>query len=180
MARTARSWRRRRTGSRPARWSSTPRFSSPHRRSMPRRFAPLRRRWATCTTRTASVHSPSTSSGSAGKLETGEVACAECHSRVMPDGTVINGAQGNRPVRADCISRTGRRAAEARRQGKGAGRRATRAAHELRGSMAAAGSERPTRTVLGRGDRGGPSTRFPPVPSPVRGRVRFHRRSCRI
>jgi hypothetical protein len=33
-----------------------------------------------------------------GKLENAEVACAECHSRVMPDGTVIRGAQGNRPI----------------------------------------------------------------------------------
>src|SRR4029079_4854414 len=33
-----------------------------------------------------------------GKLETGEVACAECHTRVMTDGTVIKGAQGNRPI----------------------------------------------------------------------------------
>jgi hypothetical protein len=33
-----------------------------------------------------------------GKLETGEVACAECHTRIMPDGTVIKGAQGNRPI----------------------------------------------------------------------------------
>ena len=33
-----------------------------------------------------------------GKLESGEASCAECHSRVMPDGTVIRGAQGNRPV----------------------------------------------------------------------------------
>jgi hypothetical protein len=33
-----------------------------------------------------------------GKIEIGEVSCAECHSRVMPDGTVIRGAQGNRPV----------------------------------------------------------------------------------
>ena len=33
-----------------------------------------------------------------GKLEVGEVSCAECHSRVMPDGTTIAGAQGNRPV----------------------------------------------------------------------------------
>jgi len=33
-----------------------------------------------------------------GKLEVGEVSCAECHSRVMPDSTVIRGAQGNRPV----------------------------------------------------------------------------------
>ena len=33
-----------------------------------------------------------------GKLENGEVSCAECHSRVMSDGTVIAGAQGNRPI----------------------------------------------------------------------------------
>jgi hypothetical protein len=33
-----------------------------------------------------------------GRLETGEVSCAECHNRVMPDGTVIRGAQGNRPI----------------------------------------------------------------------------------
>jgi hypothetical protein len=33
-----------------------------------------------------------------GKLEIGDVSCAECHSRVMPDGTVIRGAQGNRPI----------------------------------------------------------------------------------
>ena len=33
-----------------------------------------------------------------GKLEIGEASCAECHSRLMPDGTVIRGAQGNRPV----------------------------------------------------------------------------------
>jgi hypothetical protein len=33
-----------------------------------------------------------------GKLETGEVACAECHNRIMPDGTVVKGAQGNRPI----------------------------------------------------------------------------------
>jgi len=33
-----------------------------------------------------------------GKLEIAEVSCAECHSRLMPDGTVISGAQGNRPI----------------------------------------------------------------------------------
>jgi hypothetical protein len=33
-----------------------------------------------------------------GKLEIGEVSCAECHNRLMPDGTVIVGAQGNRPI----------------------------------------------------------------------------------
>jgi hypothetical protein len=33
-----------------------------------------------------------------GKLEIGEVSCAECHSRVMPDGAVVAGAQGNRPI----------------------------------------------------------------------------------
>ena len=33
-----------------------------------------------------------------GKIESGVASCAECHSRVMPDGTVIRGAQGNRAV----------------------------------------------------------------------------------
>jgi len=33
-----------------------------------------------------------------GKVETGEASCAECHSRVQADGSVIRGAQGNRPV----------------------------------------------------------------------------------
>src|SRR5262245_40829190 len=32
------------------------------------------------------------------KVEIGESSCRECHTRVMPDGTVIKGAQGNRPV----------------------------------------------------------------------------------
>jgi hypothetical protein len=32
-----------------------------------------------------------------GKVEMGTVACAMCHTRVMPDGTVIKGAQGNFP-----------------------------------------------------------------------------------
>ena len=32
-----------------------------------------------------------------GKVELGILACAHCHTRVMPDGTVIKGAQGNFP-----------------------------------------------------------------------------------
>jgi len=32
-----------------------------------------------------------------GKVELGILSCAMCHSRVMPDGTVIKGAQGNFP-----------------------------------------------------------------------------------
>ena len=32
-----------------------------------------------------------------GKVELGLLSCAMCHSRVMPDGTVIKGAQGNFP-----------------------------------------------------------------------------------
>ena len=32
-----------------------------------------------------------------GKIEIGILACAMCHTRVMPDGTVIKGAQGNFP-----------------------------------------------------------------------------------
>ena len=33
-----------------------------------------------------------------GKVEIGEASCRECHTRLMPDSTVIKGAQGNRPV----------------------------------------------------------------------------------
>ena len=32
-----------------------------------------------------------------GKVELGILACGQCHTRVMPDGTVIKGAQGNFP-----------------------------------------------------------------------------------
>ena len=33
-----------------------------------------------------------------GKVEVGEFSCATCHTRVMADGTVIKGAQGNYPL----------------------------------------------------------------------------------
>jgi hypothetical protein len=33
-----------------------------------------------------------------GKVEVGFDACADCHIRVMPDGSVIKGAQGNHPI----------------------------------------------------------------------------------
>ena len=33
-----------------------------------------------------------------GQVELGSLACAGCHTRVMPDGSVIKGAQGNAPV----------------------------------------------------------------------------------
>ncbi len=32
-----------------------------------------------------------------GKVELGTISCAMCHTRVMPDGTVVKGAQGNFP-----------------------------------------------------------------------------------
>lgn len=32
-----------------------------------------------------------------GKVEVGDLSCASCHTRVMPDGTVLKGAQGNFP-----------------------------------------------------------------------------------
>jgi hypothetical protein len=32
-----------------------------------------------------------------GKIDTGDLSCASCHTRVMPDGTTIKGAQGNFP-----------------------------------------------------------------------------------
>jgi hypothetical protein len=33
-----------------------------------------------------------------GTVENGEFSCATCHTRVMPDGTVVRGAQGNYPL----------------------------------------------------------------------------------
>jgi hypothetical protein len=33
-----------------------------------------------------------------GKLEIGGGSCGECHTRVMPDGTILKGAQGNEPA----------------------------------------------------------------------------------
>ena len=33
-----------------------------------------------------------------GSIEIGEFSCATCHTRVMPDGTVVRGAQGNYPL----------------------------------------------------------------------------------
>jgi hypothetical protein len=33
-----------------------------------------------------------------GKVELGFAACADCHTRVMPDGSVIKGAQGDNPI----------------------------------------------------------------------------------
>ncbi len=33
-----------------------------------------------------------------GKIDVGELSCATCHTRVMPDGRVIKGAQGNFPL----------------------------------------------------------------------------------
>ena len=33
-----------------------------------------------------------------GKVELGENSCAGCHTRVMPDGSIVKGAQGNYPI----------------------------------------------------------------------------------
>jgi hypothetical protein len=38
---------------------------------------------------------------SKGVVEVGTLGCAGCHSRVMPDGAVIDGAQGNQPVQRE-------------------------------------------------------------------------------
>ena len=41
-----------------------------------------------------------------GKVELGTISCAMCHTRVMPDGTVVKGAQGNFPFeRAAALKR---------------------------------------------------------------------------
>ena len=43
-----------------------------------------------------------------GKVELGTISCAMCHTRVLPDGAVIKGAQGNYPLdRAGVVSRPG-------------------------------------------------------------------------
>lgn len=54
-----------------------------------------------------------------GKVELGFLSCAECHTRVMPDGSIIKGAQGNPPfdkqfasdirTASDAAARTGQR-----------------------------------------------------------------------
>src|SRR5262249_14986465 len=43
-----------------------------------------------------------------GTIEAGQFSCAYCHSRLMPDGSVLNGAQGNFPLSR--IGATGQRA----------------------------------------------------------------------
>ena len=48
-----------------------------------------------------------------GRIEFGEASCRECHTRVMPDGTVIKGAQGNRPVNRIAYSGLAAEAAKA-------------------------------------------------------------------
>jgi hypothetical protein len=49
-----------------------------------------------------------------GKVEIGEASCAECHSRLMPGGTVIRGAQGNRPIEQIAFSGLSEDAAKAK------------------------------------------------------------------
>jgi hypothetical protein len=38
-----------------------------------------------------------------GKIELGNISCAMCHTRVMPDGTVVKGAQGNFPFETAAV-----------------------------------------------------------------------------
>ena len=33
-----------------------------------------------------------------GVVELGVLGCASCHTRVMPDGSILKGAQGNQPI----------------------------------------------------------------------------------
>jgi hypothetical protein len=53
-----------------------------------------------------------------GKVELGILSCAQCHTRVMPDGTIIKGAQGNFPD--DRTFGYEQRIAEAKSKDKGA------------------------------------------------------------
>jgi len=41
-----------------------------------------------------------------GKVELGTISCAMCHTRVMPDGTVVKGAQGNFPFEQAAVYST--------------------------------------------------------------------------
>ena len=52
-----------------------------------------------------------------GQVEVGSFGCATCHTRVMPDGTVVKGAQGNAPVEAAEANRLRRRMPPAARHG---------------------------------------------------------------
>ena len=49
-----------------------------------------------------------------GTIEIGEASCRECHIRLMPDGTVIKGAQGNRPIEQVAYLGLGDEAAKAK------------------------------------------------------------------
>ena len=114
-----------------------------------------------------------------GKLETGEVACAECHRRLMPDGSVINGAQGNRPVEQIAYLGLADAAAEAEDKEKALadarrGQRMNFAAPWLRPDPNARLEQFSAEEIEA------VHLAIPAGTSPVRGRVRFHRRNCRI
>lgn len=61
----------------------------------------------------SAVHVPVTKDGSIpffqlairtkGKIEKGTLACSNCHNRVMPDGSLLKGGQGNHPFNAAVI-----------------------------------------------------------------------------
>jgi hypothetical protein len=52
-----------------------------------------------------------------GVIEVGESSCGQCHTRVLPDGTVVKGAQGNFPGPRATAFALRRRAAQAGDQG---------------------------------------------------------------
>ena len=52
-----------------------------------------------------------------GIIEVGDASCGKCHTRVMPDGTVLKGAQGNFPDGRITAASLRRRAADDRDQG---------------------------------------------------------------
>jgi hypothetical protein len=110
-----------------------------------------------------------------GKLEIGEVSCAECHSRVMLDGTVIRGAQGNRPVEQVAYLGLAEDAANAQDKQKFLA--------EIRrgqlGAFAAPWLRPDPNDQLGHSSAAGKSKRFisqfPPAFSHVKAQARFHR-----
>ncbi len=85
-----------------------------------------------------------------GKVEIGISACGMCHTRVMPDGTAIKGAQGNFPDDRSFAYETRLDAAQAKDEA--AVLQEMRSAHAavLRRAVAAAGPERRLRASVAR------------------------------
>ena len=78
-----------------------------------------------------------------GVVEAGSGSCLMCHARVMPDGTLLKGAQGNFPADRIVADNLRQQAAVARGSGGAARRHPARTANVLLDAVAEAGSDRP-------------------------------------